>query len=319
MWPMEPARADILQVSSLRSAFEGAHTVVHCAYGNTLDQAQNELITVEGARNVIQAAGEAGVRRLVHMSTVAVYGEPGLDKVDENTPYEQREEDWYTRSKQQAERLMLDAMDSGIVSEVVALQPAIVYGPYSLHWTITPIERLQAETLYLYDEGRGVCNTTYVDNVAHAVYLACTRSEAVGERFLITDGEPVIWREFYQYYADMLGKSLPSASVEDVQSAEASKARWTPLVKAAQTAGKATTSALSAVGFRNAYALARNAYRRKTRWMQQTSASMLDFYLGTTRYDITKARTVLGYEPIVDLCSGMNATEKWLRFSRLIP
>lgn len=319
MWPMKAARADILDKDSLRTAFDGADVVVHCAYGNTLDFAENERITIDGTRNVVQAATEAGVRRLVHMSTVAVYGEPGLDHVDESTPYQAREEDWYTRSKQQAEKLMLGAMDSGAVSEVVALQPSIVYGPHSLHWSVTPIERLEAGTLYLYDNGRGICNTSYVDNVAGAVYLACARPGIAGERFLITDGAPVSWKEFYQYYADMLGRPLPSASVQDVQHAEASKARFGPLVTAAQKAGKAAASGLASIGFRHAYALARNAYREKTRWMQQTSASMMDFYLGSTRYDITKARTVLGYEPQVDLASGMKATESWLRFARLIP
>ncbi len=316
VWPMQVVSADIMDVDSLSQAFRGVDCVVHCAYGNTDDIALNERLTYEGALNVLHAASSSGVRRLVQMSTVSVYGGNLPASVSEDTPYGEPG-DWYGRAKQAAEKEVLAACSRGEI-EAVCLQPAIVYGPWAGVWTIEPVQRLAAGDLYLYGDGAGVCNTLYIDNLQQAIAEACTAEGVSGERFLLTDGTPSTWREFFGCYARMLGKELPKASPEMVMQRESRKARLSPVINTVKAAGKAAGKALAAVGLQDMVLAGKRSFKDRTKWMLQTSPGMMEFYMLPTVFDISRARQKLGYSPSISLEQGMCSTEEWLRFVRLI-
>ncbi len=315
--PFEFASADVMKKESLLPAFQGMDVVVHCAYGNTQDFDLNERITADGTQNVVEAAVESGVRRLVHMSSVAVYGTPLPDVVTEATPY-QEIPDWYTRSKQAAEKFVLKAQAEGCI-EAVAIQPAIVYGPWAGVWTVEPVQRIASGDLYLYADGSGICNTLYIDNLTEAIARACTADGINGERFLITDGSPVTWRDFFGCYASMLNRRLPSVSLKDVKQIDSRKAMLTAPVKVVQTVGKAGAAAASAIGLKGLAETGKRAFKRQTKWMNQTSESMMEFYCSSAVFDISRAGKILGYNPRYDLAAGMERTQHWLRFMRLAP
>src|SRR5262249_8195098 len=77
--PWQPAdgteriRGDVTDRASLQRAVAGCDLVFHCAYGGD-SLAEARRINVDGTRNVLLAAAEAGVRRVVHLSTMAVHG-----------------------------------------------------------------------------------------------------------------------------------------------------------------------------------------------------------------------------------------------------
>src|ERR1043166_1234625 len=66
--PVEIVLCDIADADQVRRAMDGVRGVVHCAYGDP-------AVFVEGTRTVLQAALEAGVDRVVHLSTMEVYGD----------------------------------------------------------------------------------------------------------------------------------------------------------------------------------------------------------------------------------------------------
>src|SRR4029450_2339418 len=69
----------------------------------------------------------------------------------------------------------------------------------------------------LVDEGRGICNAVYVDDVVSALLLAAVSVRAPGERFLISGPEHPTWAEFFGGFARMLGaedRLVPTRSAE---------------------------------------------------------------------------------------------------------
>ncbi|MGW5693228.1 NAD-dependent epimerase/dehydratase family protein [Streptomyces asiaticus] len=148
---------------------------------------------------LLAAARAAGVRRVVHLSTVEVYA-PAEGAFDEEAPARavdptDRE---YEQQKLAAERLALAAAGEGM--EVVVLQPCVVYGPWGGQWTTAQLERPAADFAVLPSGGDGgVCNAVYVDDVVDAVLAACHRPDTAGGRFLLAAEELTTWGRFFDH------------------------------------------------------------------------------------------------------------------------
>ena len=187
-FPVAFCYGDVSSPEDVRKAVEGQDIVFHCAYGSQGDAETQRLVNVEGTRNIIHAAAEAGVRRVVHVSTIEVY-EPVDGSISEESP-KYSGEIVYAASKLEAERLALtEGQRLGI--EVSVVQPTVVYGPYGTFWTVRPLMEMRQGRIVLIDGGTGLCNAVYVDDVVAGLMLAATRSEAVGEKILISGSEPV--------------------------------------------------------------------------------------------------------------------------------
>jgi nucleoside-diphosphate-sugar epimerase len=124
---------------------------------------------------------------------------------------------------------------------------------------------IKSGKLTMIDDGRGMSNHVYIDNLVAAILLAARKDAVIGEAFIISDGARTPWKEFLGHYAQMVGRDpLPSVSQAEARSMGISEPE---------------------VGY----------------WTQ------------TGWFDISKARTVLGYEPRISLDEGMKRTEQWLR------
>jgi nucleoside-diphosphate-sugar epimerase len=210
-----------------RRAAEGCDVIVHCAYGSRGSARERRRVTVDGSRAVLDAACDAGAQRVVHVSTMMVYGAGVEGRLDEGGPRR-----WtgiaYADAKREAEDLALRyAHDRGL--PVAVVQPTAVYGPYGPSWTERVVTELASSTVALIDGGDGLANPVYVDDVADALLLAAVRDEAVGEAFLVSSGERVTWREFYGRFEAMLGvDSTVSISREEAKAlyAASRRRRW---------------------------------------------------------------------------------------------
>lgn len=127
---------DVLDVSSLQSAFEGAGTVFHLAAVIPLTVGKNaaamEQINVQGPRNVVAACRQAGVERLVHVSSIhAFYGHGEGMVVSEETPlvdWEETSASLYDRTKAAGQRAVMESAANGL--HAVVVNPTGVIGPY---------------------------------------------------------------------------------------------------------------------------------------------------------------------------------------------
>ena len=185
--PLDPIQCDIMEPDQLRAAVEGVDAIIHCAVGD-------RRATVVGTRNLLQAALDAGVRRVVHLSTIDVYGR-AVGLVDETEPLLETGRE-YGDSKIEAEAVCREFVEAGL--EVVILRPTIVYGPFSELWTVEFTERFRDGNWLLPRETcQGRCNLVYVDDLVRSILLALDAEKASGEAFNVNGPDDVTWQEYF--------------------------------------------------------------------------------------------------------------------------
>jgi len=227
---------------------------------------------------VVEGAAAAGVHRLVHVSSVAVYSHDRPDQVDEQWPVRPAG-DVYGDTKVAAEQVVWQAHAAGEVS-ATAVRPGDVYGPESRPWTILPVQLLAKGRVVLPANGRGTFNPIYVDDLVDAIVLAAGHERAAGQVFNLTAGQACETRAFFAHYCRMLGIEGPRVAPTPVA------------VAVAAVVG----SALRAAGRPS-----------------ELNAATMRMLSVSGEVSIEKARTLLGWEPRVDLEEGMRRTEAWLR------
>jgi len=206
----ELVAGDMLDAGSLARAVEGCDAVINLAHGD--DQSAEKQTT-----QLIDACTRAKVRRLVHVSSMAVHGpSPKLQVLSESTAPIKRWGEAYSDAKAAAEASVAAAGKRGALATVI-LRPTIVYGPYSFF--VTPIAHdARAGKISLIDGGRGVCNAVYVDDVCEAIMAALDRDDAVGAAFLINGDDRITWRDFITTFAGMVEgeKAIHDHSLDEI-------------------------------------------------------------------------------------------------------
>ncbi len=192
----ELVAGDMADAGSLARAVEGCDVVVNLAHGD--DRGARKQTT-----NLVEACTRAGVRRVIHISSMAVHGpSPEPSVLTESTAPIKRWREAYSDAKAAGEAVVTAAGKRGAL-ETVVLRPTIVYGPYSFF--VTPIVHdARAGKISLIDGGQGICNAVYVDDVCEAIMAALDRDDAIGEAFLINGDTRITWRDFITTFAGMV-------------------------------------------------------------------------------------------------------------------
>jgi predicted dehydrogenase/nucleoside-diphosphate-sugar epimerase len=235
---------DVLESpAALVDAFRGCDTVVHAAYGNEGEPARRWAVSVDGTAAVLAAARQAGVGRLVHVSSLSVYDATAGPAINEECPSVPTEPGdlSYAQQKLAAERLVLASLDDRM--EVVCVQPTVVYGPWGPLWTLRPLRGLPEDNACLPSGASGFCDVVHVHDVADAIIFLASAPGTHGQRFLCSGPQRVTWGGFYDRYRDML--RLPRPHLAD-------SAGW-PGRDRTSYAGSppVDTSRLAALGFRS--------------------------------------------------------------------
>jgi nucleoside-diphosphate-sugar epimerase len=211
-FPISMPRVDLLDYEQVRQSVRGARFVFHLAYGR--DGPQQERVTIEGTRNVVEAAIETGAEAVVVLSTIYVYGQPAA-QVDESWPYHPIG-GVYGTSKALMERWCLHRAQGSGQTRIVVLTPSCVYGPDGDAYTALPV-RLATEGSFCWiSDGRGAANYTYVDNLVDAMLLAATKLEAHGRRFIVNDGTTT-WRSFLGLLLGDTANTLPTYTTRELR------------------------------------------------------------------------------------------------------
>jgi len=294
---VELLAGDVVDRAAVARATAGCAAIFHCAYGNRGTAEERRAVDVGGAAAVVDAALAAGAR-VVHVSTLSVYGRTADGDLDEASAYGPCT-DGYCASKRAAEEAVLAAhRERGL--DVVVVQPTVVYGPGGLAWTVTPLAAVTERRALLVDGGRGLANAVYLDDVVDALLLAASPAAPAGERFLVSAAEPVTWRDFYRAYE---GIALPPG------------ARGTISVAAAELRAAARRRHRLAERLRDEGLDLRPA--------EDTAPALpehaVDFFAARTRVRIDRARRDLGYRPRFDLASGMERVAAWARWAGVVP
>ncbi len=214
----ELTEGDVADAASLRRACEGVQCVYHSAarVGDWGPWAEFQAITIDGTRNLIEAAAEAKVERFIHISSISAYGHVngiGLE-LDETAPLGQCLSRWsyYSRAKVEAEALVWEAHRQGRIRATV-IRPSWLYGPRDRATIARMVTNIRAGKAKLIGGGDNRLNLVYAGNAAEAAILAADSEHAVGEAYNCSNDGEITLRGYFDAVADAIGEPPVSKTV----------------------------------------------------------------------------------------------------------
>ena len=270
----EPVPGDLADPASIAAGAAGCGLAVHLAahVGQWGTRAEFIAGNVTGTENALSGCRKAGVSRFVHCGTEAalIAGEP-LRSVDETAPLRPDSKALYSQTKAMAELAVRAANADGF--KTVVLRPRLVWGKGDTTLLPAIVDAVQAGRFAWIGGGGHLTSTTHVDNVIEGLLLAGERGRG-GEAYFVTDGDPVVFREFVSELLETQGVEPPTRSVP------------APLAGAV-AAGSETVWRLLRIG-------GEPPLTRLAVWLSSQECTIV----------ITKARDELGYEPVRSRADG---------------
>jgi nucleoside-diphosphate-sugar epimerase len=239
--------------------------------------AEYRAVNVGGTRHLLEAARAAGVRRVVHCSTGGVHGHVAEPPANEDAPLNPG--DIYQQTKLEAEQLARE-FGRDQTPEVVVARPIGIYGPGDTRF-LKMFRAIARGRFPILGSGQVYYHLTFVDDLVEGLRLCGEAPAAAGRTYILGGPEYTTLEELTRLIALELGVKPP----------------WLRLpVWPFWTAGLLCELAL--VPLRIEPPL----YRRR-----------VDFYTKSRAFDISRARAELGYDPKVDLRTGIRRTIAWYR------
>lgn len=194
---------DLTRPESFRGAADGCAVAVHSAavLGSDSPWEEHRSVNVAGTQHVVAECLRAGVPRLVHLSSVAVYGHPAdHDRlpIDESsaTDLPVPESARYERSKRRSEQVV--RRSAGSEMEWTILRPEMVMGERDRELTPRVVRHVRRPLVPRVGDGGNGLPVVYAGNVALAAWEAAASPEAAGRAYNVTDDGSLTQREMLE-------------------------------------------------------------------------------------------------------------------------
>ena len=282
---VEIREGDLTDAASVRRAVEGCATVYHIA-ATYREAGQGDAayvrVNVDGTRHVLEAALAGGVKRVVHCSTGGVHGHIEHPPADETAPFSPG--DVYQRTKLDAERLAAD-FGRATQLEVVIVRPIGIYGPGDLRF-LKMFRGIARGRFPMLGRGDVFYHLTYIDDLVRGFELAGTSARAVGREYILGGPEYTTLAQLVRLIAAELGVAPPRIHFP---------------IWPVWLAGAICEAVCVPFGIEPPL------YRRR-----------VDFFRKSRAFNIARARKELGYNPVIDLETGIKQTAAWYRAQGLL-
>ncbi len=212
---VESARGDLLDVAAVERALDGVDVVYHCAakVGDWGSWREFQTGCVDATKTLAEAAGRAGVRRFVHVSSTSAYGHPR----DRDEPIAEDHLlgdnvwplDYYTRSKVECERMLWGLSAAGRLPLTV-IRPSWIFGERDRTTIPRMIREFRWGRVSLVGKGDNPLSAVYAGAVADAMLLAADSPKALGEAYNVTSHSAITQRRFLDMLADAVGVPRPT-------------------------------------------------------------------------------------------------------------
>jgi nucleoside-diphosphate-sugar epimerase len=167
-------------------------------------------MNVRGTQWLLEGAQAAGVKRFVHLSSIAAFGTPAPEYFDDHSPYG-NSRDGYSRTKAEGETLAFRFhQKTGL--PVTVIRPAVVYGPDGT-WLEEPLKMIERNKMFLLGGGVGTCHPCYIENLLDAMLLVAVDPRAVNQGYIVGDGESVSFKEYFNAVASIAGRDPIKKSI----------------------------------------------------------------------------------------------------------
>jgi dihydroflavonol-4-reductase len=274
------AVGDIRDPAAIESALGNIDVVYHVAaiYRQAgVNMATYRAVNATAVGDIIEAASRAGVKRVVHCSTVGVHGNVEQPPANEDAPLGPG--DVYQRTKLEGERI---ARDTGARTglEVTIVRPTGIYGPGDRR-LLKLFGGVTRGRFPMLGSGEIYYHLTYIDDLVEGFRLCGEVPAAANRTYILAGGEVTTLNELVKLVAEVAGVDPP---------------RWHFPVWPVWTAAALCEAVCVPLGIEPPL------YRRR-----------VDFYTKSRAFDISRARLELGYAPQVGLREGIARTLAWGR------
>lgn len=207
---VEIVEGDLADRASLERACRGVKVVYHAAarVGDWGPWEEFVRITIEGTRNLAEAASTAGVERFVHVSSISAYGHPDGEGlvIDETYDLGHNLHKWsyYSRAKVEAERDLWAMHQAGKI-KLSVIRPSWLYGPRDRTTIFRLAKMLREGKAKILGDGENRLNVVYAGNVAEGAILAADAPEAAGQAYNCSNDGVMKQKEWMNLLASALG------------------------------------------------------------------------------------------------------------------
>ena len=207
---VELARGDLNDADSIKQATRDVEVVYHSAakVGDWGPWEQFQEYTIDGTQHILDAAADAGVRRLVHISSISAYGHPDGKNltIDETCPIGQNLYRWayYTKAKVEAERRVRRMFEEKNLP-ITIIRPSWIYGQRDRTSIARIVDSIRTGKQKIIGKGDNRLNTVYAGNVADGCLLSADSDKAVGEAYNLSNDGVITQEQYFNTYAECLG------------------------------------------------------------------------------------------------------------------
>ncbi|MHB1423033.1 MAG: NAD-dependent epimerase/dehydratase family protein [Gemmataceae bacterium] len=285
---VELALGDLNEPASLPPVFAGADVVYHCAarVGDWGPWRVFQREIIDATANLLAACRSTGVGRVLHVSSIIVYGHPRLrdDFFTEDEPLGQDLWlwDYYCQAKVRAEELCRQ-----YPGDLTIVRPSWIYGPRDRATLPRVLKALDAGRVAIVGGGDNLLNIVYAADVAEGAILAATHLRAKGQAYNLSSEGEITQNDFLELIADELGRPRIRRHISYPM------AYWGGLLSEA---------------------IGRLIRLRRPPHLTRYAVALIS---RSTRFSIAKAREQLGWQPHVGAREGVRRTLDWYRKDRL--
>jgi len=267
---------------ALSAGFDAVYNIAALYRQAGLPDGVYRQVNAIGVGQLIEAAGAAGIRRVVHCSTVGVHGDIEHPPANEDAPLAPG--DIYQVTKVEGESIARDAGARAGV-EVVIARPSGIYGPGDRR-LLKLFRGIARRTFVVLGDGRIYYHLTHIDDLVEGFRLCGEVPQAAGRTYILAGAETPTLNELIQLIAAEAGVKPPTLYLP---------------VWPFWLAGAACEALCAPFGIEPPL------YRRR-----------VDFFTKSRAFDISRARAELGYAPAVSLRDGIRRTLDWYRLHHWI-
>jgi nucleoside-diphosphate-sugar epimerase len=279
---VELVEGDLQQPASLPRAVEGADVVYHCAarVGDWGPWRAFKANIVDATQHLLDACRKVGVGRILHVSSIGVYGHLG----DRDRPITEEESlgqnpwvwDYYPRAKLLAERSVQSYPGSWTI-----VRPTWLYGPHDRNTLPRVIKAMTAGRVAVIGNGDNKINIVYAGDVADGCIRAANHPGAIGQAYNLSSLGELTQRQFIDKLSEVL--RLPRVH-------------------------KHVSFRMAFLGGFFSELIGRLIFLRRPPHITRHVVSLVG---RSTRFSIEKARTQLGWTPRIGVEEGLKRTLEW--------
>lgn len=282
---IELVYGDLRSETDINSAMAGVEDVYHIAALYREAKHRDQVywdVNVEGTRRILDAANRHNVRRTLHCSTIGVHG--GVDQIPSNEDSPFTPGDVYQDTKLEGERLARQAIEKG--QPVSIVRPAGIYGPGDLRF-LKLFSMIKSGRFIMFGSGQTYLHLVYISDLVNGMIQTVEHPAGLGKTLILAGREYVSLNELV---------ALVSAATKRDSPPRIRLPLW-PLMLAADLCE----------GICRPLGIEPPLHRRRAAFFTKNRA-----------FSIERAASEIGYQPQVDLKTGLHRTAEWYRQHNLL-